>query len=91
MDKVACHAILGDDTINWYTGPVGPITKMVVAKCNEYFGDMFDINPSYEPDLSDDAQLPVEVGSDQELAETLVWWANGGPDSPDEYEFNPLA
>jgi len=77
MQKVACHAVLGDGTINIYTGPVGPHTHKAIEAINEWEHGMMELNPSQDTiDQGYECSTPCE--SDEDLAETLLWWANSG-------------
>lgn len=82
MRKVACHAVLGDGTINIYRGPVGPETIKAVKAINDWEPGMMELDPSYETiDSGYECTEPCE--SDEDLAETLLWWANSGEERED--------
>jgi len=76
---IAMHAIVGrgDGTINLYAGPAGPETEKAIAAINEWHGGVAEPNPSEKTIGWADGEIQ-QCDSDADLAETLLWWTNGG-------------
>lgn len=85
---VACHAVRGDGTINCYRGPVGPRAEKAIRLVNENIDEMLELDGPADPNDEVDGEI-CEIETEDELIETLVWWANDCPDDEDDYEYKP--
>lgn len=82
--KIAMHAVLGDGTINIYEGPAGPETQRAIEAINEWCEGIAEPNPDDETIRMSDGDVG-QCESDEDLAETILWWANSG-DPRSEWE-----
>jgi hypothetical protein len=88
---VACHAIHGDGTINWYRGPLSESGQRRVRELDAKLGPgMFDIDPDLASDnyCIEPASIEDEIcdiGNETELLETLRWWGEGCPDDEERH------
>jgi len=83
---IAMHAIVGrgDGTVNLYAGPAGPETEKAIAAINEWYDGVAEPCPSEKTIKGADGGVQ-QCDSDVDLAETILWWANGG-DPRSEWE-----
>lgn len=75
---IAMHACIGrgDGTINLYEGPTGPETKKAIEALMEWHDGVCEPYPNRETMEMSDDDSPHQCRSDEDLAETILWWAN---------------
>jgi len=82
---IAMHACVGGDgTINLYEGPAGLETHKAIEAINKWYDGVAEPHPDAETIGASDSP-PGQCESDTDLAETILWWANGG-DPRSEWE-----
>jgi len=77
---IACHATRGDGTVEWYEGPLGPVTIATIKRINSENPGMMVINPDNRPQEDDENWCRMPKKSDEDFAAHLLWWAAGCPD-----------